>query len=517
MEETKNFERAEIAGETKNRIAGIDLGTTYSCIACMNEMDRPEVIKNIEGDSTTPSVVRLKPGEGPVVGAAAKDTSIIYPEYTIQFVKSRIGKEESFEYGPEDNRLTTTPADVSAEILKKVVRDAEGLSNSEIKDVVITVPAYFGAREKEETKRAGEKAGLNVIDIVEEPTAAAFYYGIQKSSDNETVCIFDLGGGTFDVTAMKIGNSGEEKNIETITTDGDHDLGGKKWDKKFIELVKDKFEEKTGFDGSYDENTEQDLIIECEKKKKQLTSAGSVQIAVTVGQYREVVDITREEFDAATKSLLDSAIELTKEVFSRTESIGKNITKILLVGGSTYMPQVRERLEEEFTGIAIEINEPNEAVAKGACLYAEWKAKNGGNDGNGDIVINLQTIANKSYGVKVDINDEPKIQNLIKKDTKLEVNITRDGFATKVPNQPSVNIQLFQSNLYDDVIEVEDGVLIGSAVLSGIPATGKTENIGLTITMDKSGFITITGELSDSHTPLNGIFELKYNEGVRNK
>ncbi|MDD5873928.1 MAG: Hsp70 family protein [Clostridia bacterium] len=359
--------------QKNNRIAGVDLGTTYSCIACMDDMGRPEVIWNRELTLTTPSVVRFKPGEAPVVGATAKETSFIYPEYTIEFVKSRIGREESFEYGPEDNRLTTTPADVSAEILKKVVSDAEEYSNSEIKDVVITVPTYFGIKEKEETKRAGEKAGLNVIGIVEEPTAAAFYYGIQKSSENETICIFDLGGATFDITAMKINNN--DKVIEVLTTDGNHDLGGKNWDEALINLVKRKFEEETGCDGDYDDETEQDLIIKCEKIKVQLTSSDSAEICVrngVYGDYKAVIKVTREEFDAATVTLLDNAIELTKAVFERTKYYGEDITKILLVGGSTYMPQVRERLEKEFADIAIEINEPDKAVAKGACLYSSY-------------------------------------------------------------------------------------------------------------------------------------------------
>lgn len=514
-------------GETENRIAGIDLGTTYSCIACMDDMDRPEVIGNKEGTLTTPSVVRLMPGKTPVVGATAKETSEMYPEYTIQFVKSRIGMEKSFEYGPEDNRLTTTPADVSAEILKKVVRDAEEYSNSKIKDVVITVPAYFGVREKTETKSAGEKAGLNVIGIVEEPTAAAFYYGIQKSSENETICIFDLGGGTFDVTAMKINNN--DKVITVLTTDGNHDLGGKNWDEELIDLVKRKFEEETGSDGNYDSETEQKLILDCEKIKVQLTSSDSAEIPVRNGSYKAVIKVTRDEFDAATVMLLDSAIELTKAVFERTKSYGEDITKLLLVGGSTYMPQVRERLEKEFADIAIEINEPNVAVAKGACIYAkEYLTEHVLPDPDPDPDPNpieknrsipgweFEDVAKKSYGIKAyDINNNGekifKIFNLIKKDTKLEVSKT-ETFKTDCINQTSVSIELFENEYTDESIDVESGNNVANAVLSGIPKTGKIEKIDLKITMNKDGLIIITGELSDNHMPLEGDLTFNYNE-----
>ena len=393
--------------------------------------------------------------------------------------------------------------------MKKVVRDAEEYSTSKIKDVVITVPAYFGIKEKDETKSAGEKAGLNVMGIVEEPTAAAFYYGIQKSSENETICIFDLGGGTFDVTAMKINNN--DKVITVLTTDGDHDLGGKNWDEALINLVKRKFKEKTGYDGDYDNETKQDLIIKCEKIKVQLTSSDSAEIPVRNGDYKAL-------------------IKLTKAVFERTKSYGEDITKILLVGGSTYMPQVRERLEKEFAGIAIEINEPNEAVAKGACIYAYEKATNGeyktiypvdrsiSGGGNSKSISEgwtFEDVAKKSYGVKAYDNNNGekilKIFNLIKKDTKLEVSKT-ETFETDCINQTSVSIELFENEYTDESIDVESGNNVANAILSGIPKTGKKEKIDLKITMNKDGVIIITGELSDNHMPLEGDLTFNYKE-----
>lgn len=535
--------------EQNNKIVGIDLGTTYSCIAYLDDTGRPVVCPSSEGDSTTPSVVRLLPDEEPVAGKTAKETAVIYPDYTIQFVKSRIGKDESFEYGPEEKRLTTTPAEVSAETLKKVVRDASAYTNAQIKDVVITVPAYFGVREKEETKRAGELAGLNVIDIVEEPTAAAFYYGVQKAGIDETICIFDLGGGTFDVTAMELANN----SLTVLTTAGDHDLGGKNWDRELISLVKSKFEEETGYDEEYDSDIEQELTLKCENAKRQLSNAPTASVPLTVDrQHKANIQITREEFDAATESLLDSAIALTKEVFERVAENGKKISKILLVGGSTYMPQVTEALKKEFD-LPLELNEPNEAVAKGACVYNQWKLANltdadinddnvtgkdkvveiaeedgkkfitledaetgkkrviGLEAGNmADIVI--KTVATKSYGIRVLIDGNPRIFNLIKKDTILPTNHT-ETFTTQNAHQTSVELVLFQSESMEEDIDLEEGIEIGKSVLNGIPDyPQKGVPVTLTITMEENGFITITGEHNGQ--PLEGRLELSFSEGV---
>ena len=255
--------------ENTSYVFGIDLGTTYSCISYLKD-GHPVVCQSLEGENTTPSVVRMLPEEeAPVVGRTAKDMAVIYPDYTIQFVKSKIGHVESFEYGAEGEKQTTTPVAVSAEILKKLAQDASAYTNTTVKDVVITVPAYFGNNEKDATREAGIQAGLNVIDIVEEPTAAAFYYGCEKSSEDEVICIFDLGGGTFDVTAMKM----EAGAMTVLTTDGNHDLGGRNWDAELIAMVEEKFRDQTGYDEEFDSEILQDLQLKCEAAKRQLTNA----------------------------------------------------------------------------------------------------------------------------------------------------------------------------------------------------------------------------------------------------
>ena len=541
--------------EESTRIVGIDLGTTYSCICYLDETGRPVVCPSAENENTTPSVVRMNPNPDEVVaGRAAKDTAISFTDNTIQFVKSKIGKVENLEYSVDGETQTTTPADVSAEILKKVVRDASSYTNSNINLAVITVPAYFGVREKEETKLAGQKAGLTVVDIVEEPTAAAFYYGMNNLDSNEVICIYDLGGGTFDVTAMELQNG----NLTVLTTDGDHDLGGKNWDSELIDMVKEKFEAETDYDEEYDVDTEQELIIKCENAKKLLSSANEASVAISIDRaHKANIKITREEFNERTAHLLNESIRLTKEVFKRVEESGKTISKILLVGGSTYMPQVMDALASEFS-LPIERNEPNEAVATGACLYNACKIANavqgasageevdsneifadpaaeGTDEGfalpgttitkdeDGTVFvggfalppmknIQIKTVATKSYGIYVLVGGQPKIRNLILKDTVLPFEYTA-SFGTSVDNQTSVQLELFQSQIYEEVYDTDKGFKIADSILEGIPA-GKPAgaDVTLTIRLEENGLITITGK--HESMDLVGKLELSYGEGV---
>ncbi len=540
--------------DTTSYVFGIDLGTTYSCISYLKD-GHPVVCQNLEGESTTPSVVRMLPEEEtPVVGRTAKDMAVIYPDYTIQFVKSKIGHVESFEYGAEDDKHTTTPVAVSAEILKKLAQDASAYTNTTVKDVVITVPAYFGNNEKDATRQAGIDAGLNVIDIVEEPTAAAFYYGCEKSSENEIICIFDLGGGTFDVTAMKM----EAGAMTVLTTDGNHDLGGRNWDAEMIAMVEEKFREQTGYEEEFDSEILQELQLKCETAKRQLTSAPKADIALKIDRKNSaVISITREEFDARTSFLLATAIDLTRAVFDRIEERGEKISKILLVGGSSFMPQVAEAIKAEFN-MTPEMNEPNEAVSKGACIYAAWKmiytdvvevtddnsntSDHGPDDvtkktelENGDTVIQLTgkdgskrevtislpsaargmkiiTVATKSFGIKAYVNHIEKIVNLIKKDTILPFSTTQT-FGTFEADMQNVSIELFQSESYEDHYDEEEGVKVGDSILEGLPAGLPADSpVDITFTLAENGLIEITG--SYNGTPLKGKLEKSYAEGV---
>ena len=229
------------------KIFGIDLGTTYSCIAYIDDAGKPMVVKNAEGELTTPSVVFFDDGNNIEVGASAKENSKLYPDQVVSFIKRSIGKPNSDQ---TINGKTMSPSEISSYILKKVVGDAienlreEGKlgENEEIKDVVITCPAYFGINERTATKTAGEYAGLNVLQIINEPTAAAIAYGTADDSQEKTVLVYDLGGGTFDITMIHI-KPGE---IKVICTSGDHNLGGKDWDDSLLVYLDDEFKAKTG-------------------------------------------------------------------------------------------------------------------------------------------------------------------------------------------------------------------------------------------------------------------------------
>ncbi len=541
---------------------GIDLGTTYSCISYLKD-GHPTVCLSLEGEHTTPSVVRMMPEDPePVVGKTAKDTSLLYPDDTIQFVKSKIGKMESFEIGDPDNRRSVTPVAISAEILKKLAADASAYTNMEVKDVVITVPAYFGYAEREETANAGREAGLNVVSIVEEPTAAAFYYLCEKDDTDATVCVYDLGGGTFDVTTIKK----EGSTIQVITTDGDHDLGGKNWDAELINLVESKFREATNLDEDEELESDfmQELQIKCETAKMQLTSAPSASIALSLDrQHKANIVITREEFDEITSSLLQTSIDLTRKVIDETEEKGYKIDKLLLVGGSSKMPQVEAALTSEFGGRVGEIlvNEPDESVSKGACIYCAWSllhtvegtAFSGENaDESADKLANIEhdettgatrftitgkdgterkveftlpsaiaaakivTVATKSFGIEtIDADGNPKITNLICKDDILPA-VFEQTFGTNSDNQTEVWIKLYQSELKDKCYEVDYGVFLGDSSLKGIPANLPAGTpVDICITLNEQGLIVITGKYNG--TPLIGELNTNYAEGVGTK
>ena len=513
-------------------VFGIDLGTTYSCISYLDENGQVVVCPSIEGGTTTPSVVRLEDNGDAVVGEAAKNTAEIYADRTIQFVKARIGKDASFNYGP-DLSLTTTPIAVSAEILKKLANDAGNYTNSTVKRVVITVPAYFGDPEKKATQAAGIEAGLDVLGIVEEPTAAALYYGVNKSQDEENIIVFDLGGGTFDVTAMECKGT----SFKVITTEGDHDLGGKNCDSALIDLVKMKFEEETGWDEEYDSDIEQELVINAEKAKIMLTGAEKASVPVSIDrQHRAAIEITRTEFEQCTANLMDKAISLTQKVLDRVSERGIQIDKMLLVGGSTYMPQVKAALEKAFPGMELFINEPNSAVSKGATMYAYSRIIDiTGTDGDPDTdgsaddhyadlppeeaaeqkkqvvelfgryetlqnteagitlgSISIKTVATKSLGLEVRYNGEPKVYNLIMKDTELPVTHT-EVFPTSDDGAKLIDLNIYQVNNYEEFYDIDEDLKIGTAMLKIHTELPKGSPIEVTLSISLDGMIHVRG------------------------
>ena len=525
-------------------VFGIDLGTTYSCIARVDDTARAEVIKNNDGDNITPSVVAFE-GDNVIVGADAKAEAVLNPETTVMLVKTLMGKTDfAINYNGEDK----TPEEISAFILRKLTQDASEQLGVEVKDVVITCPAYFGTAERTATKNAGKIPGLNVLEIISEPTAAALYYGCAKEQDEKTILIYDLGGGTFDVTIMRI----SADKIEVICSDGDHDLGGKNWDEVLIGYLANQFVEKIGYDIEFDEYAKQDLRLKAEKIKKQLTSRSQAGDMLEVMGNREKVTITRDEFDEITSTLLNETLKKTKEAIEVAKNKGYDvIDEILLVGGSTRMPQVKKALAKNFSEIEIKILEPDEAVAKGAAIHAvnvyvnnqksltakdfesneevkvtvngdekELKAQDykenltfspemmsiGGN--TREIVI----ATTKSFAVKVENKEGIKscfnmiIKNEAMPSGFLEVS---GNFSTLYDNQATVDIEIYENDYMDKYFEVDEDLKIGDAVLELPKNTPAGSPVEITLKLNKEGILEVKGLDKTGNKQVNVKLETK--------
>ena len=512
-------------------VYGIDLGTTYSCIAYQDEDGRPTVVKNLDTNAdTTPSVVQWDTDGTPVVGQEAKDSAVLEPDRTIAFVKQLMGKSKiAINIDGKD----ISPIEVSSYILKELANQASNQLSDDVKDVIITCPAYFGEAERTATKQAGEIAGLNVLAIIEEPTAAAICYGVTTSTEDKNVMIYDLGGGTFDITIMKISGG----TIRVVTTEGDHELGGKKWDEAMSQLLVDKYMESTGSDESpmdADDNEAflQDLAITAEKTKQTLSNKKSAKAVLNFNGKRAQIEITREEFDDATAALLDTSLDLSEKAISTAKAEGVNVDEILLVGGSTKMPQVQEGVKARL-GIEPKVYEPDEAVAKGAAIYAmlqadeqsklsENETKSTDAEGN-EVAVNKETgesrilptlsgggsamptlssgslkvvsVSTKSFGVKAtDAKDgQEKIFNLIKKDDEIPAEVTQQ-FGTAEDNQIKVEIRVYQTPDKVDTYPVDEDRFLGTAELSLKPNTPAQSVISITLKLTADGMVKLHGK-----------------------
>lgn len=509
-----------------DKVLGIDLGTTYSCVAFIDAAGKPVVLKNSEGELTTPSVVFFESPASVVVGTSAKESAKLYPDEVVSFVKRSIGRPGVSWNIQGANR---TPEEVSSYILKKIVCDAVDALRAEnklapgesIADVVITCPAYFGISERESTRKAGEIAGLNVLNIINEPTAAAITYGISDTSESRVVLVYDLGGGTFDVTMIDIRPSA----IKVICTGGDHALGGKLWDDRIIEHVAMEFARQTGSseDILMDPETFQELSLSAERAKKMLSAREKAPIAINYKGERARVELTREKFDALTQDLLERTISLTLETLGEAAKKGykpEDIGEILLVGGSTRMPQVSARISREFSA-PIKIFDPDESVAKGAAIFAarhaffseliDKAAQESGRTAaqvrkeletgrtavktlarEMDVAstslgeaaqIDIVNVTSRSFGtiafqsVASQEQSEEVLYNLIVKNTELPASEVK-RFYTVVPDQQSVSIRVLESLSSERIAQPGEGTEIGETVLelpAGLPAGSPLE------------------------------------------
>lgn len=353
--------------EPQHGIYGIDLGTTYSVVSYIDETGKPTVSRNSDGQDTTPSVVYFESADNIVVGRVAKETAGVFPDQVVSLIKREMGDRE---WRRVFSGKEYTPPSVSALILSALVRDAETDTGRPVNEVVITVPAYFGLLEKDATRSAGEIAGLKVIGIVPEPVAAALHYGVSGSADGTTFLVYDLGGGTFDISLIKM----TDTSVEVLAVGGNHRLGGADWDEKLFDYLLDQLTQQWGDDAARDDEQElQELRNITEQVKKDLSKAESKKVIRRYGGTAASVTVTRQQFEEMTADLLEETIRITRQTLDEAEQrhpgIREQISDLLLVGGSARMLAVTERLRKEFRWEP-RLTDPDLAVAKGAALYA---------------------------------------------------------------------------------------------------------------------------------------------------